>query len=207
MKKSNQGFYFMLLVCLVFKTTCYADFVGVERVNGTANSPDDQFIARIPEVNGYPNSPGTCIIQVFKRKGEYGFELVWKRALINDYWPCEIFVTNNGEVITLDDSSRYGKFPVVMYSKTGKLSYLWRMSDFPEIENNKAIKETESGLRWREKCTYYLSEVADLFVIVPPNKEPIFIRFDLPSLTGADPAQRDALNSEMNSKMKAQDKK
>ena len=102
--------------------------------------------------------------------------------MINDYWPCEIFVTNKGEVITLDDSSLFGKHPVIIYSKIGALSYIGRVSDFPETENNKEIHRTESGLRWREKCECYLSEVVNVFVIVPPNHEPIFLEINYPGL-------------------------
>lgn len=111
---------------------------------------------------------------MFRNEGK-GHVLIWSRPLINDYRPCELLVTNKGELVTLGDSQGLGIHPVVLYGSTGELKHIARLSDFPELEHNKKIPTTESGCRWREYSTYYLSEIASCLVIAAPDKDPVFV--------------------------------
>lgn len=196
-------YIYPLLILLTLN--CNADFVGVVQKNNFAESSDGNIFARTPKNQTFPNSPGNCIMQVFKKSGPHRHNLIWRRSLINDYWPCEIFVTNNGEVITLDDQLSYGKHPVIIYDKIGRISYISRIQDFPELQTNEKILRTEAGLRWRESSRYFLSETTNCFVIIPPDKDPIIIK--IPSglrLSSHDKVPWDKVQKEIKQAMKTE---
>jgi hypothetical protein len=153
----------------------FADFQGIVLSPERATSSDGIFQVVITPFQGFPKAPGACHAQMFKKDGER-YSLVWSRNLINDYRPCELLVTNKGELITLDDSQNLGTLPIVIYSSIGGLKYVSRIEDFPELKNNKEIPTTESGFRWRESSVYFLSEATQSFIVVAPQKEPIVIK-------------------------------
>ena len=139
------------------------------------SSQNGAFQVVLSRVEGDPLLRGRCLAQMYRVEGDQA-KLVWARSLINEQRPCELLVTNKGELVTLDDSQRLGKHPVVCYGTDGKLGYIGRLEDFPELLNNQQVRTTESGVRWREASACFLSDLAQCLVIVPPRRDPIVLR-------------------------------
>jgi hypothetical protein len=165
----------LLLIWALLVSSAVADFGGIQLSSPRAKSRNGAFQVVISRTGGFPKVPGHCLAQMFRVDGDRP-KLVWTRNLINDYRPCELLVTDDGGLVTLDDDQRLGRHPVVFYGPNGRLGYLGRLEDFPELLNNKQVRETEAGVRWREVSACFLSEVAPCFVIVPPRREPIVLR-------------------------------
>jgi len=164
----------ILIALNLLTSIVFADFGGIQMAKPRISSENGNYQIVITPFQGFPKAPGSCVAQMFKKEGNKNV-LIWSRALINNYSPCELLVTNKGHLVTLDDSDGLGLHPVVFYNSIGKLEYIARLSDFPELKQNKKIPNTESGCRWRESSTYFLSNIASCLVIVAPDEDPVFL--------------------------------
>jgi hypothetical protein len=159
---------------LLASISAFGDFAAIPWADEITYSSNERYKAELTRENGHNSILGKCHIRVSHIENG-SQQLVWERYLINNFSPVAVLVSNKGEVVTLDDSQHLGKHAIVTYGPDGRLNKIYRIEDFKELSENPLIPETESGIRWRENCDYYISDLGSVFVVIPPKENPILI--------------------------------
>jgi hypothetical protein len=101
--------------------------------------------------------------------------LLWKTPLINDRMPYQALVSQQGELVTLNEHGRVGyENAVVIYDKQGHLVRDYGLDELlpgPEAslnENTNKITISTSSRWWNKEATYYfLGEPSRFYVVLP----------------------------------------
>lgn len=157
----------MRLICLLtllFSLSVAADKWGQPSLS-SAISEDSTIIVRITPGNGFLHSDTEkkhAVADVYLWNGATGYDFQRTVNLVNPAAPLEVFVDNNGYIITLDNwfQTGYGQ-AVAIYDPLGQIVNTIEVSElFPIKADFNQLVRSVSSLHWRcrGKSAYIFGE-------------------------------------------------
>jgi len=145
-----RPFYFLILSFSLFAT---ADKWPEPLLSSTV-SEDSSIIVRVTPGNGFfklESEIKNAVADVYIWNGSNGYDYSRSVILLNPAAPLDIFVDDDGYIITLDNwyETGYGK-AVVIYDQSGDIVKSYELTElFPDsVEFNK-LSRSVSSLHWR----------------------------------------------------------
>lgn len=148
----------MRLICLLtllFSLTATADKWRPPSLSSTM-SEDSTIIVRITPSDAFLKSDTklkNAVANVYLWNGATGYDFYRSVNLLNPASPLEVFVDNNGYIITLDNwyQTGYGK-AVVIYDQSGEVVKSYELTElFTDPAEFNKLSRSVSSLHWR--CT------------------------------------------------------
>ncbi len=146
----------MRLICLLtllFSLSATADKWGQPSLS-SAISEDSTIIVRITPGDGFMHIDAEikhAVADVYLWNGTTGYDFHRRVNLVNPAAPLEVFVDNNGYIITLDNwyKTGYGN-AVVIYDPSGDVVKAYELTELftDRVEFNK-LSRSVSSLHWR----------------------------------------------------------
>jgi hypothetical protein len=93
--------------------------------------------------------------------------LVWQGKLVNPAAPVEVYVSDTGGLVTLDNWHNVGYGPiVVIYDPTGRLVRYWELKDLYTFEEQMQLKYTVSSIWWHTgKAHFGVGTETNTFIV------------------------------------------
>ena len=108
---------------------------------------------------------GNCQAILYKLTEEKKEE-VWSRYLINDTRPFNVFVADSGRyVVTMDETGRIGKLPIVIYDDRGRLVRVHSRETLDLNRDYNRIQRTMYSFWWSEDSVSFFGPNEQTFII------------------------------------------
>jgi hypothetical protein len=121
----------------------------------------------IGETVGFRGAPTgrPATAELYRRASDRSYRLAWTVSLLNPVAPIDLFVTDRGYLVTLDNWHNMGYGTVVaFYSPDGKLVRSHALGDlFPASEIDK-LPHSVSSIWWRKPVAYVRADQQTLYV-------------------------------------------
>jgi len=157
------------LLTLIFFEPILSDIV-LPKGPTSYSSRGDRYIAEIFTINSrLKNDKPFCFFYKINQQITYEnydhkkkFELVWSGELSNNIEPNAAILSNNGYLITLDETTSKGYFhSLVLYDKQGKLIKDYSLDELIPESDIYDFPTTVGSKYWRDKASYFFCNIAD----------------------------------------------
>jgi hypothetical protein len=153
----------------------------------TVSSPSGKYIAQVtPGAGGYFGDfesaitnraqNATVILSVRPQPGITN--VVWSGKLINPAAPVEVFVSDDGYLVTMDNWHQVGYGPVVaIYDPKGNLVRHWSLEELFSSEEQRELTRSVSSIWWHKGPAHFGNKgKTNIFVVPAVGKT---FKFDL----------------------------
>jgi hypothetical protein len=102
--------------------------------------------------------------------------LVWQGKLLNPAAPVEVYVSDKGGLVTLDNWHQIGYGPIlVIYDPTGRLVRYWELKDLYTDEEQMKLDRSVSSIQWHTgKARFGTGTAANTFIVPTANGPFVF---------------------------------
>jgi hypothetical protein len=134
----------------------------------------DHFVRVIPgkgigETVGFRGAPTGphATAELYRRASDRSYRLAWTISLVNPVAPIDLFLTDRGYLVTLDNwhNMGYGKI-VAFYSPEGSLIRSYALDDLFSPAEIEKLPRSVSSIWWRKQLTYVRPDQQSLYVSV-----------------------------------------
>jgi len=138
------------------------------------SSSRDYFVRVIPgkgigETVGFRGAPTGphATAELYRRASDRSYRLAWTISLVNPVAPIDLFLTDRGYLVTLDNwhNMGYGKI-VAFYSSEGTLIRGYALDDLFSAAEIEKLPRSVSSIWWRKQLTYVRPDQQSLYVSV-----------------------------------------
>lgn len=158
------------LVLNIFIIDSYAEEIPLQK--RTYSSENGKYIVELKISEDWPDNYGNCQATFLQIEGTKR-KIIWKRNLINDYAPSEIYISNSGKyVVTLDEYNPgyLAKLPLVIYGERGYIINVLSFKDFltpEELNEHPAFMPWHGDSWWRDELVFFKPQDDTIFVRLP----------------------------------------
>jgi hypothetical protein len=151
-----------------------ADEWPASRTREVWSESRDYFVRVIPgqgvgETVGFRGAPigPPATAELYRRESDRSYRLAWTVSLVNPVAPIDLFLTDRGYLVTLDNWHNMGYGTIVaFYSPTGKLIRGYALADlFSAVEIEK-LPRSVSSIWWRKELAYVRPDQQSLHLMV-----------------------------------------
>jgi hypothetical protein len=170
----TAGALALVMVTMAGVVASWADQWPAPQTREVWSQSRDYFVRVIPgksigETVGFRGAPTgpSARAELYRRAAGRSYRLAWTVSLVNPVAPIDLFLTDRGYLVTLDNwhNMGYGKI-VVFYSPDGKLLRAHVLDDlFPAAEIDK-LPRSVSSIWWRKQAAYVRPDQQSLYVSV-----------------------------------------
>jgi hypothetical protein len=149
------------------------------------SSPSGNYIAQVsPGSGGYggyeraiTNREHNASV-ILMRSQEGVTNVVWKGKLINPAAPVDVYVSDSGYMVTMDNWHNIGYGPIiVIYDPQGRLVRYWSLEELFKPEESLRLPRSVSSIRWHAgSANFGAGSETNIFVVPAVGKS---FRFDL----------------------------
>lgn len=134
----------------------------------------DYFVRVIPgksigETVGFRGAPTGpyATAELYRRASDRSYRLAWTVSLVNPMAPIDLFLTDRGYLVTLDNwhNMGYGKI-VAFYSPEGKLIRGYALDELFSAAEIEKLPRSVSSIWWRKQLAYVRPDQQSLYVSV-----------------------------------------
>ena len=115
---------------------------------------------------GAPTGP-SATAELYRRASDRSYRLAWTISLVNPVAPIDLFLTDRGYLVTLDNwhNMGYGKISV-FYAPDGNLVRGHALDDLFSAAEIEALPRSASSIWWRKQTAYVRTDQQSLYVSV-----------------------------------------
>jgi hypothetical protein len=115
---------------------------------------------------GAPTGP-PATAELYRRASDRSYRPVWTVSLVNPVAPIDVFLTDRGYLVTLDNwhNMGYGRV-VAFYSPAGVLIRAYTLADLFSAAEIDALRKSVSSIWWRKPLAYVRPDQQTLLVTV-----------------------------------------
>jgi hypothetical protein len=174
---------------VLFPTVLHSDTWALPSVV-TVSSPSSNYIAQVtPGSGGYggyeraiTNRASNASVSVSACPAPGIKNLVWSGKLINPAAPVEVYISDGGYLVTMDNWHSVGYGPVIaIYNPKGQLLRHWGLDELFTPEEQRQLRHSVSSIWWRTgKETFGRGTETNLLTVPAKGKT---LRFALTNAT------------------------
>jgi hypothetical protein len=144
-----------------------ADARGVERIPRLSRPSDPgQRVGETVGFRGAPTGP-PATAELYRRASDRSYRLAWTISLVNPVAPIDLFLTDRGYLVTLDNWHNMGYGTIVaLYSPTGKLIRGYALADLFSAVEIEDLPRSVSSIWWRKELVYVRPDQQSLYLMV-----------------------------------------
>ena len=115
---------------------------------------------------GAPTGP-SATAELYRRASDRSYRLAWTISLVNPVAPIDLFLTDRGYLVTLDNWHNMGHGKIaVFYAPDGKLVRGHALEDLFSAAEIDKLPRSVSSIWWRKQTAYVRSDQQSLYVSV-----------------------------------------
>lgn len=114
--------------------------------------------------------------EFYSQQRDRSYKLAWESELLNPVAPVEVFLSNNGYLITLDNwhNIGYGKV-IVFYTPQGATIRSYDLTNLFSESQVKGLRHSVSSRYWRDKPSHFVDPKTQDRLYVPDTLEGYFV--------------------------------
>ena len=164
----------ILLLAWLGATPAHADSWAMPQVREAFSASRDYFVRIVPgdnlrQVVGFGASPSgkNAVAELYRRYPDRSYRLMHVVTLLNPVAPVEVFVSDQGRLVTVDNWHNLGFGQVLaVYADDGRLVKSYALEDlFPKAEID-AFPQSVSSRHWHKGPVYLNKDQRTLYLMV-----------------------------------------
>ena len=170
----TAGAVVLVMLAMVGVVVSWADQWPAPQTREVWSQSRDYFVRVIPgksigETVGFRGAPTGpyATAELYRRASDRSYRLTWTISLVNPVAPIDLFLTDRGYLVTLDNwhNMGYGKI-VAVYSPDGKLLRSHALDDLFSAAEIDKLPRSVSSIWWRKQVAYVRPDQQTLYVSV-----------------------------------------
>jgi hypothetical protein len=170
----TAGVVVLVMLTMAGVAASWADQWPAPRTREVWSQSRDYFVRVIPGTSigetvglrGAPTGP-PATAELYRRASDRSYRLAWTISLVNPVAPIDLFLTDRGYLVTLDNwhNMGYGKI-VVFYAPDGQLVRGHALDDLFAAAEIDKLPRSVSSIWWRKQVAYVRPDQRSLYVSV-----------------------------------------
>ena len=157
----------------------HADSWVRPQVREVFSADRDHFVRVIPgdnlgETVGFAGAAkgANATAEYYRRQPDKSYRLTAAATLLNPVAPVDLFVTNGGQLATVDNwhNRGYGKV-VAVYDATGRLVKAYALADLFAADEIDAAQHSVSSIAWHQGPVYINQDQRTLYLMVASGRD------------------------------------
>jgi hypothetical protein len=174
MGAGTAGAMALVMLTMAGVVIAWADQWPAPQTREVWSQSRDYFVRVIPgksigETIGFRGAPTGpyATAELYRRASDRSYRLAWTVSLLNPVAPIDLFLTDRGYLVTLDNwhNMGYGKI-VVFYAPDGKLVRGHALDDLFSPAEIDQVPRSVSSIWWRKPVAYVRPDQQSLYVSV-----------------------------------------
>jgi hypothetical protein len=176
------GAVLLVMLTMALAVVSWADQWPAPQTREVWSQSRDYFVRVIPgksigETVGFRGAPTGpyATAELYRRARDRSYRLAWTVSLVNPVAPIDLFLTDRGYLVTLDNwhNMGYGKI-VTFYSPDGTLLRSHALDDLFSAAEIDKLPRSVSSIWWRKQVAYVRADQQSLYVSADGGREFIF---------------------------------
>ena len=168
-----------LLLMIAMATPALADSWANPVVREVFSASRDHFVRVIPGTNlgdtfGFAGAPkgANATAEFYQRQPDRSYRLTATATLLNPVAPVDFFVTDGGQLATIDNWHNRGYGSVVaVYDPHGKLVRAYKLADLFTKSEIDSAQHSVSSIAWHQGPVYINQDQRTLYLMVSSGRD------------------------------------